>query len=102
MRDMSDVFEIQCPCCQSVLKVDPETKTVLSHREIPKKPIIEDLAAAVQGLKGEAERRSDIFAKSFDAHLNSAKTREKRFEELLKEAKESPDEAPPKRAFDFD
>src|SRR3954453_17991231 len=99
MRDMDDVFEVECPCCQSTLKIDSETKIVISHREVTKKPLIEDLTAAVQSLKGEAERRSDIFAKSFDAHLNSAKTREKKFEELLKEAKESPDQAPPKRAF---
>jgi hypothetical protein len=99
---MADLFEVECPCCSSVLQIDPETKTVLRHHEPAKKPLIEDLTAAVQQLKGEAERRADVFAKSFDAHLNSEKVREKKFEELLKQAKEDTTQAPPKRAFDFD
>jgi hypothetical protein len=99
---MADVFEVQCPCCHSTLQIDPETKAVLAHHEPPKKPVIEDLAIAASQLKGEAERRSEIFAKSFEDHLNSAKVREKKFEELFKQAKENPDQAPPKRAFDFD
>jgi hypothetical protein len=99
---MADLFEVECPCCSSVLQIDPETKTIIRHREPAKKPMIEDLAAAVQQLKGEAERRQDVFSKSFDAHLNSEKVREKKFEELLKQAKEDPSKEPPKRAFDFD
>jgi hypothetical protein len=99
---MADVFEVECPCCNALLQVDPETKTILTHRELPKKPLIEDLTSAVQALKGEAERRSEVFAKSFEDHLNSAKVREKKFDELFKQAKQSPDEEPPKRAFDFD
>lgn len=99
---MADVFEVQCPCCHSTLQIDPETRVVLTHHELPKKPLIEDLAAAANQLKGDAERRSEIFAKSFEDHLNSAKVREKKFEELFKQAKENPDQAPPKRAFDFD
>ena len=99
---MADVFEVKCPCCHAVLQVDGETETVLTHREIPKKPLIEDLTSAVQQLKGDAARRSEIFDKSFDDHLNSAKVREKKFDELLKQAKETGEQAPPKRAFDFD
>jgi hypothetical protein len=99
---MAQAFEVECPCCRSTLLIDAETKVVLSHHEPQKKPLIEDLTSAVHQLKGEAERRSDIFAKSFDDHLNSAKVRERKFEELLKKAKEAPGDAPPERAFDFD
>jgi hypothetical protein len=99
---MSQVFEVECPCCHGLLQIDAETRAVLTHREAAKKPMIDDLAAAAQALKGEAERRSEIFSKSFVDHVNSAKIREKKFEELLKQAKEAPDEEPPKRAFDFD
>jgi hypothetical protein len=99
---MADLFEVECPCCSSILQIDPETRTVIRHQEPAKKPPIEDLAAAVQQLKGDAERREDIFSKSFDAHLNSGKVREKKFEELLKQAKEDTSKEPPKRAFDFD
>jgi hypothetical protein len=99
---MPELFEVACPCCGAMLQIDPETKAVLVHREAPKKPLIEDLTEAVHQLKGEAERRSEVFAKSFDDHLHSAKVREKKFDELLKQAKQTPEQAPPKRAFDFD
>lgn len=98
----TQVFEVLCPCCGATLKVDAETQVVLHHREPEKKPVIEDLQAAVQGLKGEAARRNDIFDKSFAAHLSGDKVREKRFEELLKQAKEDKSGAPPKRPFDLD
>lgn len=98
----SKVFEVQCPCCGSTLRIDPETEAVIHHREPEKKPAIEDLHVAAEQLKGEAQRRNDIFEKSFASHLSAEKVREKKFEELLKQAKEDNDTAPPKRPFDFD
>ena len=103
MAGMVDqLIEIECPCCGSTLQIDPETRVVIQHREPPKKPLIEDLQSAVQQLKGEADRRNDVFEKSFASHLNSDKVREKKFEELLKQAKEDKSGLPPKRAFDLD
>jgi hypothetical protein len=96
------LIEVQCPCCGSTLQIDTETRVVLQHREPEKKPLIEDLQAAVQQLKGEAERRNDIFEKSFASHLSADKVREKKFEELLKQAKNDRSGAPPKRPFDLD
>lgn len=97
-----ELIEIECPCCGSTLRIDPETRVVLHHKEPEKKPLIEDLQAAVQQLKGEADRRNDIFEKSFASHINADKVREKKFEELLKQAKQDPSGAPPKRPFDLD
>lgn len=96
------LFEVKCPCCGSRLQVDAETQAVILHQEPEKKPLIEDLQSAVQQLKGEAARRNEAFEKSFATHLSSDKVREKRFEELLKQAKEDPSGAPPKRPFDLD
>jgi hypothetical protein len=95
-------FEVECPCCGSTLQVDVETRSVIHHREPVRKAPIEDLQAAVQQLKGEADRRNDIFEKSFASHLTGALVREKKFEELLKQAKEDPVDKPPKRPFDLD
>ncbi len=75
---------------------------VLHHQEPEKKPAIEDLHSAVQQLKGDADRRNDIFQKSFASHLTGEKVREKKFEELLRQAKEDKSGAPPKRPFDLD
>ena len=96
------LFEVACPCCEAVLKIDPETRAVISHK-VPEKPrVVEDLAAAVQRLKGEAGRRDELFRKSFEAEKSHGKVLEKKFDELFKQAKENPDLPPPKRDIDFD
>ena len=48
------LFEVECPCCSALLKIDPETRAVIAHTVPVKPPPIEDLAAAVAKLKGEA------------------------------------------------
>ena len=96
------IFEIACPCCGSTLQIDPELQIIIQHREPEKKPVIEDLHTAVEQLKGDAQRRADIFEKSFATHRSGEKIREKKFEELLKQAKEDKSGAPPKRPFDLD
>lgn len=98
----SQVIEVECPCCGSTLQIDIETKAVIRHCEPEKKPMIEDLHTAVQQLKGEAERRNEAFEKSFASHLGSERVRERKFEELLKQAKEDKSGTPPKRPFDLD
>jgi hypothetical protein len=96
------MFELECPCCRASLKIDPETCAVISHKVPEKPPAIEDLAAAVANLKGEAARREEAFRKSFEREKMSSTLLDKKFQELLKQAKESPDEAPPKRDIDLD
>lgn len=96
------IFEVKCPCCDATLQVDSELHLVMNHREAEKKPLIEDLNTAVQQLKGEAARRNDAFEKSFASHLSGEKIREKKFDELLKQAKEDKGGALPKRPFDLD
>jgi hypothetical protein len=98
----NSMFEVACPCCGATLHVDPETRAVIHHKEPERKPIIEDLQVAVQQLKGEAAKRNEAFEKSFASHLGADKVREKKFEELLKLAKEDKSDTPPKRAFDLD
>ncbi len=98
---MAQLIEVACPCCRNTLFIDPETQAVIRFEEVKKKPLIDDLAAAAQGLKGEAARRNEAFEKSFASHLSSGKVLEKKFDELLKQAKEDKSD-PPKRAFDFD
>jgi hypothetical protein len=98
-----ELIEVRCPCCEATLQIDPQLKAVISHQEHKKPAPIEDIAAAVQKLKGEEARRSDVFQKSFDQHKSHHQVLERKFDELLRQAKESPDDAPPpKRPFDFD
>jgi hypothetical protein len=96
------LFEVECPCCSAVLKIDPETRTVIAHAVPEKPPAIEDLAAAVAKLKGEAGRRDEVFRKQFEAEKSHGRVLEKKFDELLKQAKEKPDLTPPMRDIDLD
>ncbi len=101
-ESVGKVFEIKCPCCEATLQIDSESQLVINHRDVEKKPLIEDLTSAVQQLKGEAARRNDVFEKSFASHRASEQVREKKFEELLRQAKEDPSAPAPKRPFDLD
>ncbi|MFL6414893.1 MAG: hypothetical protein ACJ74Y_04385 [Bryobacteraceae bacterium] len=101
-KSVGKVFEIKCPCCEAILQIDSASEMVINHREVEKKPLIEDLGIAVQQLKGEAARRDDVFEKSFASHRASEQVREKKFEELLRQAKEDPSAPAPKRPFDLD
>lgn len=96
------MFEVECPCCQAILKIDPETEAIIAH-EVPVKPLpIQDLAAEVQKLKGEGARREQMFQKSFEAEKSHGKVLEKKFDELFKRVKENPDEKPRMRDIDLD
>ena len=97
-----DLIEVRCPCCEAMLQIDPELKAVISHVEHKRPAPIEDISVAVQKLKGEEARRGEVFQKSFDEHKGHQKVLERKFDELLKQAKENADTAPPKKPFDFD
>src|ERR1051326_973548 len=96
------MFDVECPCCHAVLKIDPETRAVIAHT-VPVKPMpISDLAAEVAKLKGEGARREEVFQKQFEAEKSHGKVLEKKFEELFKRAKETPDTGKPMRDIDLD
>lgn len=99
---LQGLIEVECPCCKARLKIDPETQAVIAHAVPEKPPAIEDLAAAVAKLKGEAGRRDEVFRKQVEAEKSHGKVLEKKFDELLKQAKENPDTTPPRRDIDLD
>jgi hypothetical protein len=96
------LFDVQCPCCQAALKVDPETRAVISYKAAERPRTVENLEAAVAGLKGEAARREEAFRKSFEREKTQGAVLSKKFDELLKQAKAAPLEPPPKRDIDLD
>ena len=98
-----DLIEVKCPCCEATLQIDPQLRAVISHQEHVKPPSIQDMEEAVRKLRGEEARRSEVFEKSFEQHKSHHKVLERKFDELLKQAKENPDAVPPpKRPFEFD
>jgi hypothetical protein len=96
------LIEVKCPCCEATLQIDPELKAVISHQEAEKPRTVEDMEVAVQRLKGEEARRAEAFEKSFAEHKSHQQVLERKFDELLRQAKDKPGAPPPKRPFDFD
>lgn len=96
------VLEVECPCCKTLMKVDVQSGVVLSHKQPEKAATIEDLSAAVQRLKGEAAKREEVFQKSFAEQKTRQSILDKKFDQLLREAKENPDTAPPVRDIDLE
>ena len=75
---------------------------MIRHQEHVKPRTITDMEAAVQKLKAEPGRREEIFKKSVKEQKSHQDVLSKKFDEMLKIAKENPNEPPPKRDIDFD
>ena len=95
-------FEVTCPDCAGVLKIDPVTRSVIAHTSAPKKRTFEDLGAAARALKDSEARRDSLFAQSVQAEKHRDDLLDKRFAEALKKAKETPLTEKPLRDFDLD
>ena len=100
---MSDEpFEVMCPDCGAMLKVDPVTRAIVAHKSAPKKKMFEDFGEAARALRESDERRDSIFAQSVEAQKNKDDVLAKKFAEAVKKAKESPLTERPLRDFDLD
>ncbi len=95
-------FEVACPDCGAMIKVDPVTRAVISHTSAPRKRTFEDLNAAAKAAKDADARRESLFAQSVAAQKNQDDLMAKKFAEAMKKAKESPDTGKPFREFDLD
>jgi len=101
MAKSSQPFEVGCPCCGAALKVDPDTRTVISHIPPVKPKMFADLDEAHKAMKEQQERKESIFRQAVDAERNKANVLEKKFQEAVKKAKDMPD-GPVIRDFDLD
>ena len=100
---MSDEpFEISCPDCGAMIKVDPLTRAVIAHTPAPRKKMFEDFGEAAKALRESDQRRESLFRQSVDAQKNSDDVLAKKFAEAVKKAKESPLTERPLRDFDLD
>jgi hypothetical protein len=95
-------FEVTCPDCGGMLKVDPVTRSVISHTPAPRKKTFEDFTQAARALKDSDARRESLFAQSVQAEKNKDDLMAKRFAEAVKKAKESPLTGKPLRDFDLE
>jgi hypothetical protein len=95
------IFEVMCPDCGAMIKVDGATGVVVSHTSAPRKRMFEDLEAAAKAMREHDERKESIFRQSVEAEKNKADLMEKKFAEAMRKAKDAP-EGKPLREFDLD
>jgi len=100
-KTKATMFEVACPDCGAMLKIDATTGLLVSHTPAPRKRTFEDLATAAQAMREQEERKESIFRQSMDAEKNREDLMEKRFAEALRKAKDAP-EGKPLREFDLD
>ena len=95
-------FEVTCPCCSAVLKVDSQAKAVIAHTAAVKPKMFNDIEEAARAMKEQDNRRDSIFRQSVENQKNASDLLERKFQEAVKRAKESPDTGKPLRDFDLD
>ena len=91
---------VTCPCCQARLTVDAELAAVIAHEPPPRTGSARDLGAAFEALRSKSSEREQRFKDQMQAEAQKGKVLDRKFQEGLKRAKDSPD--PPPRPFDYD
>ena len=95
-------YDVTCPCCGAVLKIDSSTRAVISHVAPVKPKMFQDMEEAARAMKEQDGRRDSIFRQSVEAQKHASELLEKKFQEALKKAKETPDTGKPIRDFELD
>jgi ribulose kinase len=102
MAKTAPAFEITCPCCNAVLKVDPSNQAVIAHTAAVKPKMFNDIEEAARAMKEQDNRRDSIFRQSVEAQKHAGDLLETKFQEAVKKAKEAPDTGRPLRDIDLD
>ena len=90
---MPEALDVDCPCCGSLLKVDPETGTVVwaDKKKAPAKDF-DDLVSRVKSQKSQLDEK---FQRSVQQNRHSRELLDKKFEEARKRAEADPAGRPP-------
>jgi len=100
-KKIENTFEVACPDCGAMLKIDAATGLVFSHTPAQRKRMFEDLETAAQAMREQDDRKESLFRQSVEAEKNKEDLFEKKFAEALRKAKDAPD-GKPLRDFDLD
>lgn len=99
---MNESFDVTCPDCGGVLRIDPATRAVISHTPAPRKRTFDDFESAAKAMREGEGRKESLFKQALDAEKNKEDVMNKRFAEALRKAKDSPASERPLRDFDLD
>ena len=72
------------------MKIDASTRAVISHTAPVKPKTFNDMEEAARAMKEHDSRRDSIFRQSVEAQRNASDLLEKKFQEAVKKAKETP------------
>ena len=96
---MPDTIRVTCPCCETLLVVDPDTGTILREERKTRREHA-SLDDALGSLRSQKKEAAEKLARAMDEAKHRQEILEKKFEEARKKASES--DAPPPRPFDND
>ena len=90
----SSTIQVTCPCCGATLTIDPSLPAVLDHK-LPAKPqVVAQMKDVAKVVQEEATRREEKYQQILEAEKNKGKVLDRKFQELLKKAKEEPLQKP--------
>ena len=75
---------------------------MIAHTAAVKPKMLNDIEEAARAMKEQDSRRDSIFRQSVENQKNASELLEKKFQEAVKKAKETPDTGKPIRDFDLD
>ena len=90
---MPEALDVTCPCCQALLKIDPETGTVVWADK--KKAPAKDFDELVHRVEAQRSVLDQKFARSVQQTKRAGEILEKKFEEARKRAAADPTGRPP-------
>jgi hypothetical protein len=93
-------FTVTCPCCKGRLTIDAALEAVIAHEAPPRLRSGLGLDEALTSLKGQAAKREQLFKEQIKAEQKKPQVLDRKFQEGLKKAKDSPD--PPINPMDLD
>jgi hypothetical protein len=97
-----DAFDVGCPCCGALLKVDPEARAVIAHTPPVRPKTFNDFEEAARAMRDQDSRKESLFRQAVDAEKNRGDLLDRKFQEAVKRAKDTPDTGKPIRDFDLD
>ena len=85
---MPEALDVTCPCCQALLKLDPETGTVVWADK--KKAPAKDFDDLVQRVEAQRSVLDQKFARSVQQTKRASEILDKKFEEARRRAEQDP------------
>ena len=93
-EETAPTIHVTCPCCGADLTIDPSLPAVLDHKLPERLHAVTELKDAAKQLHEQALKRDEKFQQIREAEKDKGKLLDRKFQELLKKAKEEPLQKP--------